>query len=210
MKNVAVIFHSLNGNTMSMAKYYEEAFLGEGYAVGLFKVKDPTYETEFPKYYRAKKAEEQMRAIPVLEDVELLSEYDAVAMGCPVYYGNVSGQMKMFMDSFYPLNEKEIYLSGKYFLSFVSCENFAGDGVSAIKALNDFAMHQGMIVVSVPPKTQYMPPYGCIHYSGPGAASPPDYSIFTGIRRHVNRAATAMSSEYELSQLIREMGERNL
>lgn len=210
MKNAAIIFHSLNGNTMGMAKYYEEAFLGEGYAVGLFKVFDPTYEEEFPKYYAAKNAEEQMRSIPVIRDVELLSDYTAIAMGCPVYFGNVSAQMKAFMDSFYRVGQRGIDLTGKYFLSFVSCTNFAGDGVSAIKALNDFAMHQGMIVVSVPPSTQFAPPYGSIHYSGPDASSPPDYSNFLGIRSHVNVAATAMSSDYELMQLIRDMGDNNI
>jgi len=205
MKNIAVVFHSLCGNTMRMAKYYEQSFLDEGFAVSLFRVRDNSYLDTVTKYKPALELQDEMMAISVIDDAGLLAGYDAIVMGSPVYYGNVSSQMKAFMDKFGDYH-KEMPFSGKYFMSFASCENYAGGGFMCLQALNTFAMHQGMFIVPLPPDTQFMPPYGCIHYSGPNADSRPDHSILMGIRRHVYRVAAALSEFEEMAEIINRMG----
>jgi NAD(P)H dehydrogenase (quinone) len=191
MRKVAVVFHSICGNTMLMAKQYEEAFLDEGMAVSVFRVEDATYSEKSGLYGAAKDAWQDMLQIPVIKDPLELEGYSAFVVGAPTYYGSLSAQMKAFLDKFPPPDEAGPFY-GKYFLSFATGENSAGGALFCLQTLNLFAVHQGMLVVPVPPKTGAMPAYGCVHYSGYQAANRPNQALLMAIRKHAYAAAGAI------------------
>lgn len=201
MKSAAVIFHSVYGNTLEMAKFYERAFLDEGFAVTLYRVEDYFLNIDGEKNPPDEKVALQMAAIPVIKDIELLDSYSAIAMGCPTRFAGVSASMKAFMDSFYYVKEST-YLFAKYFLSFTSSSTHAAGGIEALIELNKFAMQMGMFPVPLPPKTQHMPAFGCLHYSGPYMSGAPDHAILMAIRSHVYTAACALTDDAELMAMI--------
>lgn len=194
MKKVAVVFHSVCGNTMLMAKQYEQAFLDEGHPVALFRVKDDNYNELCMQFPSSREIRKEMETIPVISDASDLVDYKVIVMGSPVYYGNVSAAMKAFMDSFSVFYKNSVFY-GKYFLAFAAGENMGGGVTNGLMAMITFALHQGMVPIPVPPRTGMMPAYGCVHYSGANADKRPTMEVDTAIRKHVYSAAMVVGDE---------------
>ena len=98
---VAVIFHSVCGSTYLLAREYKEALEEMNIEVDIFRVSDEVAKT-LPQYYliNSKEYKDEFESINVIKSGKEILDYDAIFMGSPTYYGNVSGPMKMFMDSF--------------------------------------------------------------------------------------------------------------
>lgn len=98
---VAVIFHSVCGSTYLLAREYKEVLEEMNIEVDIFRVSDEVAKT-LPQYYliNYKEYKDEFESINVIKSGKEILDYDAIFMGSPTYYGNVSGPMKMFMDSF--------------------------------------------------------------------------------------------------------------
>ena len=92
---------------------------------------------------------------------------DALFLGSPTYFGNVSAPVKTFMDSFVDY-WVEARLAGKFFGGFASAGTPQGGADICLQALCHFAMHMGMCILSVPSTVSgtVQPAYGVVHWSG--------------------------------------------
>ena len=85
------------------------------------------------------------QAAPIAAPAEL-PEYDAIIFGTPTRYGNVSAQLKQFLDSTGPLWATG-KLSGKAATGFTSAGNVQGGNESTLLALYNTMHHWGCIIV---------------------------------------------------------------
>lgn len=65
-----------------------------------------------------KEYKDEFESINVIKFGKEILDYDVIFMGLLIYYGNVFGLMKMFMDSFFDI-WVGVFLSGKIFGCFV-------------------------------------------------------------------------------------------
>jgi len=78
-----------------------------------------------------------------------LANYDAILFGTPTRFGNMSGQMRNFLDRTGNLWQQGS-LVGKVGSVFVSTATQHGGQETTITSFHTFLLHQGMIVVGVP------------------------------------------------------------
>ena len=163
---VVIIFHSVCGNTFLMAKAFELALINSGHNVVLKRVIDADWieKTDLPT--AVSNLLRTINSIPEAKPEDLLNA-DIILMGGPVYFGNVSAELKAFMDSTGGLWFQG-KLTGKKFAAFVSAGNSEGGGDLALRALHTYAAYMGM--VSLPVSSRILPgeninALGVIQYS---------------------------------------------
>lgn len=163
---IAVVFHSVCGNTCQLAAEFASS-LGElGAEVQLWRLPDPGYAVNSDAFAAAREYKDAITAIPTIDSPARLLDCDAIVMGSPTYFGNVSAPVKLFIDSFVDFYAAAPFV-GKVFASFATAGTAQGGSDFTLLALNNFAMHVGMTVVSVPLSEVYpQPAYGLSHYSG--------------------------------------------
>lgn len=168
MSKIAVVFHSVCGNTYLMAKAYADYLKEKGEEVSLFRVKDEAFEETSLKFDSSRVYREEILKLPVVSCGRDLTGYDALFLGSPTYYGCVSAQMKAFMDSFCDI-WVEALMSGKYFGCFATSGDLYGGCELCMQGMNTFAQHMGMILLSVPCNIggAPQPAYGITHATGP-------------------------------------------
>lgn len=163
---VAIVFHSVCGNTYMVAKCMETFLSRAGHQVTLKRALDFDWVEKPDLEEHIKRNLFVMRAVPEAWPRDLL-EADVIVMGSPVYFGNVSAELKAFMDSTGGLWYQG-KLIGKKFAAFVSAGNTEGGGDLALQSLHTYAKYMGML--SVPLSTNVLPgeninALGIIHYS---------------------------------------------
>jgi NAD(P)H dehydrogenase (quinone) len=187
-KKVSIVFHSVCGNNYLMAKEFYNEFSKYDTQVQILRVKDPNYAELASQFTVAGQYKNEMLNIEEAT-VEKLLDSDIIIMGSPTYFGNVSGAMKSFMDSFSPFWTDAAFW-GKKLFSFTSCGTSEGGGDMCLNAINIFGQHMGMIPVPVPSNllsTQSFPAYGLIHYSGDYANLRPSRDVLLAIREMTER-----------------------
>ena len=161
-----IVFHSVCGNDYLVAKAFYQALKARGVDTGLFRVFDASWVEKPDLSVKAKQVVQAMRSLPEAEP-QVLLDADLVIMGSPTYFGNVSAQMKAFMDAtgcFWVQGK----LSGKKFAAFTSAGNAEGGGDLCLQALHTYGKYMGMLSVPLPVKTlpgENLPALGVIHYS---------------------------------------------
>lgn len=167
MAKIAVVFHSVCGNTYLLAKCFADYLNKKGQEVSLFRVQDDTYQELSLKLQPALGYREEILAVPVINKGSEMIGYDAVFLGSPTYYGCVSAQMKAFMDSFCDI-WVDALMAGKFFGCFATGGDVYGGSELCMQVMNTFAQHMGMIPVSVPCNAggAPQPAYGITHISG--------------------------------------------
>jgi len=187
-KKVSIVFHSVCGNNFLMAKEFCNEFNKYDAEVQLLRVKDPNY-AEFAKQFTVGgQYKNDMLSIDEAS-VDLLLESDIIIMGSPTYFGNVSGAMKSFMDTFSPYWTEATFW-GKKLFAFTSCGNGEGGGDMCLNAINIFGQHMGMTPVPVPANllsSYSFPAYGLIHYSGDYANMRPSRDVVLAIKEMTER-----------------------
>jgi NAD(P)H dehydrogenase (quinone) len=166
-KKVSIIFHSICGNNYLIAKHFYDQFKEHDAVVDIFRVEDSNFESLAEQFPIAGQYKDEILNLKVA-NVEDIIDSDIIILGSPTYYGNVSGAMKSFMDSFSPC-WPEAKLWGKKLFAFSTCANPEGGGDMCLNAINIFAQHMGMIVIPVPSNLvqgQSYPAYGLLHYVG--------------------------------------------
>lgn len=119
---------------------------------------------EFPV---AAEYHESILEVPIAKNTDLL-DADLVVLGSPTYFGNMSAEMKRFLDStsvFY----REGKLAGKRLMTFTTAGASEGGAHLCLQTMITFGMQIGMIPMPVPPQiciAQQMYSFGLTHYSG--------------------------------------------
>ncbi|ABG04016.1 flavodoxin/nitric oxide synthase [Rubrobacter xylanophilus DSM 9941] len=145
MAKVAVIYYSATGNVYALARAVEEGAREAGAEVRFRKVRElaPEEAIKSNKGWYDHALETQDVPEASLEDLEWA---DAYAFGTPTRFGNVSAQLKQFLDTAGPL-WAEGKLADKVAAGFTSAQNAHGGQESTLLSLYNVFMHWGAVIV---------------------------------------------------------------
>ena len=143
---LGIIYYSSTGTNYKLAKWAEEAALEAGAEVRVLKVQELAPEAAINSNPAWKAHVEEAKDVPIAttDDLEWA---DAIIFSTPTRFGNISSQMKQFIDI-----TGGIWAQGKLTNKVVSAMSSAGNphgGQEAtIKALYTSMMHWGAIIVT--------------------------------------------------------------
>ncbi len=148
MAIVQVIFHSTYGHVWRLAEAIAEGARGvEGTEVRLHRVPELLPE-EMLRATGAWDAQQQFAHLPVATP-ELIGEADAIIVGTPTRFGNMSFQMRAFWDSTVNLWFQG-QLEGKLGSAFVGTGTQHGGAESTLTTIYNTFIHHGMLIIGVP------------------------------------------------------------
>jgi NAD(P)H dehydrogenase (quinone) len=162
---VAIVFHSVCGNDYLIAKAFYDN-LKQKAQVSLNRVRDDDWKKMPDTPVKAQSNLAEMNKLPISKPERML-ESDLIIMGCPTYFGNVTAEMKTFMDETAKYWVKA-NLAGKKLVAFTSAGNPQGGGDLCLQAIHTYGKFMGMISLPVPTTTlpsENINPLGIIHYS---------------------------------------------
>ena len=173
MANVAVIYYSATGNVHELAHAVEGGARAAGAETRIRHVAELAPEEAIAANDAWAAHRERVHDEPVAElgDLEWA---DAIIFGTPTRYGNVSSQLKQFLDMTGPL-WAEGKLADKVVSGFTSAQNPHGGQETTLLALYTTMYHWGAIVVAPGYTDQRVfeaggNPYGASSTSGPDGA----------------------------------------
>jgi NAD(P)H dehydrogenase (quinone) len=174
---ILIVFYSRYGNTARLAEGIAKgARKVEGAEVMMRKINETAPAQIISKDEKWQRAHDEMvrkYQAPTLAELE---EADAIIFGSPTRYGNMSAELKLFMDTTGPL-----WAQGKLIskVAAVFCTNSTAHSgkESTLLSMMIPLFHHGMIVVGVPqnvPQTASAGSYyGATATSGAAADRPP-------------------------------------
>jgi NAD(P)H dehydrogenase (quinone) len=144
MAKILVLYHSFYGHIEAMANAVAEGARQVGGAqVDLKRVPETVPDEAF------KKAGGKANQAATVAQPGELANYDAIVFGTPTRFGNMSGQMRTFLDQTGGLWMSGA-LVGKVGSVFCSSATQHGGQESTILTFIPTLLHQGMIVVGLP------------------------------------------------------------
>jgi NAD(P)H dehydrogenase (quinone) len=184
MAKVAVIYYSATGNVHAMARAVEEGAASAGAEVRRRHVAELAPEEAIAQNQAWAAHRDEVRDDPLaaLDDLEWC---DAYILGSPTRFGNVSSQLKQFMDTAGGLWAQG-KLADKVAAGFTSSQNAHGGQESTLLALYNTFHHWGAIIAA-PGYTspRAFPaggnPYGASCVNGP-TEDELDWARYTGER----------------------------
>lgn len=192
-----ILFHSMYGHIRTMAEAAAQAAREiPGVEVLLRRVPETLNDDVLTKMGALDAAKAQAD-IPVAT-VDDLTTADAILFGTPTRFGNMSGQMRQFLDATGGLWAKGA-LVGKPGGVFTSSATQHGGQESTILSFHTFLLHQGMVVVGLPYAFQGQmrldeitggSPYGASTIAGGDGSRQPSENDLEGVRfqaRHLAR-----------------------
>lgn len=201
---VKIIFYSMYGHIHKMALAVAEgAREVEGAEVTLLQVQELVPDEALEKS-GAKAARESFADVPTAKP-EDLEDADAIILGTPTRFGNMTAQMKNFLDQTGDLWFKGA-LIGKVGSVFTSTATQHGGQESTILSTHITLLHHGMILVGVPYSEQRLmnmdeisggSPYGATTIAGPDGSRQPSENELAIARtqgRHVAEIAKKLVS----------------
>jgi NAD(P)H dehydrogenase (quinone) len=148
MMKVQVIFYSMYGHVWRLAEAVAEgARQVSGAEVSLWQVPELVPEAALEKS-GAKAARQQFAHVPVAQPQQL-ADADAILFGTPTRFGNMSAQMRNFLDQTGGLWARGA-LIGKVGGVFCSTGTQHGGQETTITSFHTTLLHQGFIIVGVP------------------------------------------------------------
>lgn len=180
---VSVIFHSVCGNTYTMARAFSKVISENGIDVTLARVEDSDLEELAGTFPIISEKVDEIKTIKIATPQDLL-EADLVIIGSPTYFGSMSGEMKLFLDSTAPY-WPDAKLAGKRIAAFTTASTAEGGGHLCLNSIITFGMHMGMLPQIVPANLLPgidIPAYGLISYTGPMADKRPGENEFSAIQ----------------------------
>lgn len=145
---INIIFYSLYGHVFRLAEAVAEgAKEVDGAEIKILQVHE-TLSDEILAKMGATETKKMFAHIPVAT-LEHLSEADAVIFGTPTRFGNMTAQMRAFLDATGQLWLKGS-LIGKVGSVFTSTATQHGGQESTILSFHITLLHHGMIIVGVP------------------------------------------------------------
>jgi NAD(P)H dehydrogenase (quinone) len=145
LARIAVIYYSATGNVHALANAVAEGAESAGAEVRLRQVEEIASEQLISQnqYWGRHRATVRDQPDATLDD---LAWADGIAFGTPTRFGNVSAQLKQFMDHAGNLWQQG-KLADKLATSFTSSQTEHGGQESTLLALNNTFYHWGMVVV---------------------------------------------------------------
>jgi len=202
--NVLVVFYSMYGNVAKLAKAVAEgAEQVENVEVRIRQVQELVPKEIIEKNPRMKKVKEELRDIP-FATMDDLTWADGIAFGSPTRYGNMTAQLKQFIDQ-----TGGLWAQGKLINKvagfFTSTGTPHGGQETTIISMMVPMIHHGMIIIGVPysePRISAMElgggsPYGASSISGPNAERPPtpnDLEVAKTLGKRIAEIAKRVSS----------------
>jgi len=198
MAKVLVLYYSSYGHIEQMANAVAEGARQAGADVTVKRVPELVPEAV------AKKAGFKLDQAAPIATIEELPEYDAIIFGTGTRYGNMTAQMKNFIDQTGPLWARGA-LVGKVGSVFTSSATQHGGQESTILTFHPVLMHLGMVVVGLPYAFQGQmglnevmgnSPYGASTIAGGDGSRQPSQVELDGARfqgRHVAEIATKLA-----------------
>lgn len=196
MAKVLVLYHSMYGHIETMAQQVAEGARGvPGVEVTIKRVP----ETMDPEAFKAAygKVDQQAQVASPSE----LSDYDAIIFGTPTRFGNMSGQMRTFLDQTGGLWAKGA-LVGKIASVFTSTGTGGGQEMTITSTWTTLA-HHGMIIVPLGYSTPALfdvsqvgggTPYGASTIAGGDGSRQPDTRELE-IARHQGEYVAKLASK---------------
>ena len=194
---VAVIYYSATGSVHKLAQAVSEGAEKAGAEVRVRKVAElaPEEAIASNQGWAAHRAETQDDPEASLDDLDWA---DAVVFGSPTRYGNVTAQLKQFIDTTGPLWGQG-KLANKAYAGFTSIGTAHGGHEATLLALSNTFYHWGGIIVppgyTDPVQFQAGNPYGASHTSNNGATPPGEVDLAAAayLGRRVAEVATALT-----------------
>lgn len=144
--NVAVVFYSMGGTNVQMAKWAKEGAEAAGADVRLLKVQELAPQSVIDGNDLWKSTVEATKDIPVATSADL-EWADAIIFSTPTRFGAMASQMKQFIDL-----QGGLWAQGKTINKVVSAmssaQNPHGGQEASILALYTSMMHWGAIIAS--------------------------------------------------------------
>lgn len=201
--NLLILYYSMYGHTFGMCEAAAEgARQVPGAAVTMKRVPE-TLSEELLQKLGALEAARTFRQDPVANVMEL-EDYDAVIFGTPTRYGNMCGQMRVFMDGTGPLWSKNA-LVGKVASVLTSTGSQHGGQESTILTFIPTLLHLGYVYVGLPysfggqnrnDEITGCSPYGASTVAGVSGERRPTVNELDGARfqgRHVAQIASRIA-----------------
>lgn len=205
MTNVAVIYYSATGNVHALAEAVAEGADAEGADVRLRRVAElaPTDAIDSNPAWRKHVEATASVEVATLDDIRWA---DALALGTPTRFGNVSAQLKQFLDVTGPLWAAG-ELADKVATGFTSAGNPHGGNESTLLALYNTLHHWGAIVVApgYTDQSVYVAggnPYGTSHAASQGLPNDDELAAARYQGQRLTRVATALAAHRSHEQRI--------
>ena len=144
MAKVLVLYHSAYGHVETMAKAVAEGVASVAGATATLKRVPELVPDEVARAAHMKVDQEAPIAAP-----DELAAYDAIIFGTPTRFGNMSAQMRNFLDQTGGLWAKGA-LIGKIGSVFTSTASQHGGQETTLTSFHTTLFHHGMIVVGLP------------------------------------------------------------
>lgn len=168
--NVAVIYYSATGTVARIAEAIADTAKKGGAEVRLRRVTELAPDAAIDSNPAWRAHVEATAGVPVAEPGDM-EWADAVVFGTPTRFGNVTSQLKQFLDMLGPLWQ-EGKLADKVYSGFTSTATTHGGQESTLLALYNTIHHFGGILVTPgytdPSKFVDGNPYGTSHVAGQG------------------------------------------
>jgi NAD(P)H dehydrogenase (quinone) len=143
MTKILVLYYSSYGHIETMAGAVAEGAREAGAHVTIKRVPELVPEAV------AKAGHFKLDQAAPIADPSELADYDAIIIGTGTRFGNMTAQMKNFLDQTGPLWMKGA-LVGKVGSVFTSSATQHGGQESTILSTHTVLLHQGMIIVGLP------------------------------------------------------------
>ena len=198
MAKVLVLYYSTWGHIEQMAYAAAEGAREAGAEVVVKRV------PELVPSHIAEQAHYKLDQAAPIATVEELPEYDAIIFGTPTRFGNMTAQMKNFLDQTGALWAQG-KLVGKVGSVFTASATQHGGQESTLLTFHPVLLHHGMVVVGLPYAfsgqmgvTEVMgnSPYGASTIAGGDGSRQPSEVELAGARyqgRHVAEIATKLA-----------------
>lgn len=201
--NILIVFHSTYGHMYQMVKAAAEGARDAGANVEIRRVPE-LLSDEVIAAMGATEAQKQFADVKVATPDDLTAA-DGIIFGVPTRFGNMVGQMRMFLDSTGPLWANGA-LVGKAGSVISSTATQHGGQESTILSTHTTLLHHGMVVVGLPYTFQGQTtldeisggsPYGATTIAGGDGSRMPSENELDGARfqgRHVAEIAGKLAS----------------
>ena len=197
--NILIAFYSRNGTTEALAQAIAEGARAAGAEVRLRRVRELVGEEVMAKApgwsENAKRMNQQYEA-PTEADAEWA---DGIVFGTPTRFGNVSSELKAWVDSLGGLWFQG-KLVGKAGSAFTSTSTPHGGNESTLITMFNFMAHLGLVIVPLgygdPSMFAAGTPYGASSVSGQTSAppTPQDLEVAKYQGRRVTQIAKALNA----------------
>jgi len=199
MTKVLVLYYSSYGHIEKMAGAVAEGAREAGAEAVVKRV------PELVPAHIAEQAHYKLDQAAPIATVEELPEYDAIIFGTPTRFGNMTAQMKNFLDQTGSLWAQG-KLIGKVGAVFTSTATQHGGQESTILSTHTVLLHQGMVIVGLPysfagqmdlSEITGGSPYGASTIAGGDGSRQPSDNELAGARyqgRHVAQIAAKLAA----------------